>query len=310
MSTLSRVALVTGSGKQRVGNAVARALAERGFRIAVHYHHSADAAVKTVRQLQAQGTDAAAFAADVADEPAVARLFEQVLDRFGRLDALVTAAAVWESQPLEEVTAADVRRQFDVNTLGTFLCCREAGRIMVAQPEGGAIVTIGDWACERPGLHYAAYFISKGSLPTMTRMLAVELARRNPRVRVNCILPGPVMVPEDATQPDVKGPWRPPCSSGPVRRNTSPMRRCFSSRTTTSRASACRWTEEGRSRDTPSLACLNRGLRWAPFVTAASGPRSISSGGIHATMPSRQTTIGSPFCLCCKTASRAAAFMA
>ena len=200
-----KVALVTGSGKRRVGNAVARALAERGFRIAVHYHHSADAALETVRQLQARGTDAAAFAADVADEQAVARLFEQVMDRFGRLDALVTAAAVWEPQPLEEVTAADVRRQFDINTLGTFLCCRQAGRIMVAQPEGGAIVTIGDWACERPGMHYAAYFISKGSLPTMTRMLAVELARRNPRVRVNCILPGPVMVPEDATQPEVAG---------------------------------------------------------------------------------------------------------
>ena len=166
----------------------------------MHYHHSADAASETVEQLQAQGTDAAAFAADVADEQAVARLFAQVLDRFGRLDALVTAAAVWESQPLEEVTAADVRRQFEVNTLGTFLCCQQAGRIMVAQPEGGAIVTIGDWACQRPGMHYAAYFISKGALPTMTRLLAVELARRNPRVRVNCILPGPVMVPEDVTQ--------------------------------------------------------------------------------------------------------------
>ena len=76
---------------------------------------------------------------------------------------------------------------------------------MVAQPEGGAIVTIGDWSCRRPGRDYAAYYISKGTLPTMTRMLAVELARRNPRVRVNCILPGPVMVPEDAGQPGAAG---------------------------------------------------------------------------------------------------------
>jgi pteridine reductase len=205
MASESKVATVTGSGKQRVGNAVALALAQRGFRIAVHYHHSADAASSSVEQIKALGTDAAAFAADVADEQDVARLFEQVMARFGRLDALVTAAAVWEPRPLEEVTAADVRRQFDINTLGTFLCCRQAGRIMVAQPEGGAIVTIGDWACQRPGLYYAAYFISKGALPTMTRMLAVELAARNPRVRVNCILPGPVMVPQDATQPEVEG---------------------------------------------------------------------------------------------------------
>jgi len=204
-STASKVALVTGSGKRRLGNAVARALAERGYRIAVHYRHSAQAALESVDEFQRLGTDAAAFSADVADEQAVARLFTEVTDRFGRLDALVTAAGVWESQPFEEVTAANVRRQFDINTLGTFLCCRQAGRIMAAQPEGGAIVTIGDWACRRPGLHYAAYYISKGSLPTMTRMLAVEFARKNSRVRVNCILPGPVMVPEDATQPEVAG---------------------------------------------------------------------------------------------------------
>ena len=132
-------------------------------------------------------------------------MFAEMREHFGRLDVLVTAAAVWEPRPLEEITAADVRRQFDINTLGTFLCCREAGQIMVPQPEGGAIVTIGDWACARPYADYAAYFISKGAIPTMTRMLAVELARRNTRIRVNCILPGPVMLPEDFPQPEVQG---------------------------------------------------------------------------------------------------------
>ncbi len=200
-----KVAIITGAGKRRVGNAVARALAVRGYSVAVHYHTSADSAAETVAELRARGSDAAAFAADVADERAVATLFEQLVQRFGRLDALVTAAAVWEPKSFEDVTAADIRRQFDINALGTFLCCQQAGRIMVAQPEGGAIVTIGDWACQRPYADYAAYHISKGTLPTMTRMLAVELARRNRRVRVNCILPGPVMVPEQAAQPEVAG---------------------------------------------------------------------------------------------------------
>src|ERR1700735_2958963 len=68
---------------------------------------------------------------------------------------------------------------------------------MVRQPEGGCIVTIGDWAIARPYLHYAAYFPSKGAIPALTRSLAVELGTRNPRVRVNCILPGPVMLPLD-----------------------------------------------------------------------------------------------------------------
>ena len=151
------------------------------------------------------GTHAEAYQADVSKEDEVDRMFEQVENDFGRLDVLVTAAAIWQSKPLEEVTADDVRRHFEINALGTFLCCRRAGLIMVKQPEGGAIVTIGDWAIERPYPNYAAYFPSKGAIPAMTRTFAVELARRNPAVRVNCILPGPVMLPEDLAEHEVKG---------------------------------------------------------------------------------------------------------
>jgi pteridine reductase len=68
---------------------------------------------------------------------------------------------------------------------------------MCRQPEGGAIVTVADWALARPYRNYAAYFASKGAIPTLTRTLAVELAARNPRVRVNCVMPGPVMLPDD-----------------------------------------------------------------------------------------------------------------
>ncbi|MGA2032712.1 MAG: SDR family oxidoreductase [Thermoguttaceae bacterium] len=200
-----KVALITGSGKRRVGNMVAKTLAARGYSIALHYHRSAKEAHETVAELKGQGLQAEAFQANVGDEPAVARLFQQTLERFGRLDVLVTAAALWMPTPWEEVTALEIRRQFDVNALGTFLCCQQAGRIMVAQPEGGSIITIGDWACARPYTDYAAYFISKGTLPTMTRMLAVELSRRNTRVRVNCILPGPVMLPVALAQPEVQG---------------------------------------------------------------------------------------------------------
>jgi pteridine reductase len=124
-------------------------------------------------------------------------MIQQVADRFGRIDVLVNAAAIWEPKPLEQVTAADLRRHFEVNTLGTFFCSQRAGLLMVAQPKGGSIITIGDWAIERPYRNYAAYFPSKGAIPAMTRSLAVELGLRNPNVRVNCILPGPVMLPPD-----------------------------------------------------------------------------------------------------------------
>jgi len=201
----AKVALITGSGKRRVGNAVAEALAARGYSVALHYNRSAEDARESVSLMKKGGTHAEAYQADVSKEDEVDRMFKQVENDFGRLDVLVTAAAIWQSKPLEEVTADDVRRHFEINALGTFLCCRRAGLIMVKQPEGGVIVTIGDWAIERPYPNYAAYFPSKGAIPTMTRTFAVELARRNPAVRVNCILPGPVMLPEDLAEHEVKG---------------------------------------------------------------------------------------------------------
>ena len=200
-----KVALITGSGKRRVGNSVAAALAGRGYSIAVHFNRSAEEAERTVAELNERGADAAAFQANMAVEADVERMFDQAAERFGRLDVLVTAAALWEPRPLEEVTAAEVRRHFDVNTLGTFLCCRRAGLLMAEQPEGGVIVTIGDWATQRPYVNYSAYFVSKGAIPTLTRTMAVELARRNPKVRVNCILPGPVMLPGDLSEVEMKG---------------------------------------------------------------------------------------------------------
>jgi pteridine reductase len=195
--TANQVALVTGSGKRRVGWHVAEALAQRGFRLAIHYRSSAAEAAETIESLRSRGVDAAGFQADLSDERAVRGMLEQILTRFGRLDVLVNCAAAWKSKRLEEVTAADVRHYFETNTLGTFLCSQQAGLVMVGQAEGGNIITLGDWAVERPYLNYAAYFPSKGAIPTLTRCLAVELGTRNPRVRVNCIMPGPVFLPPD-----------------------------------------------------------------------------------------------------------------
>lgn len=194
-----RVALVTGSGKKRVGSVVADALARRGFAIAVHYRTSAAEAEETARSLRAHGVEAATFAADLADEAAVRTMVRDVLSRFSRIDVLVNCAAVWKSKKLEDVTAADVRMHFDINALGTFLCSQHVGLAMTGQPEGGTIVNIGDWAEVRPYLDYAAYFPSKGAVSAITRCLAVELAHRNPNVRVNAILPGPVMLPPELT---------------------------------------------------------------------------------------------------------------
>ncbi len=192
-----KVALVTGSGKKRVGWHVADALAARDYSLALHYRSSAAEAAETVATFKDRGVEVVAFQADLSDEQAVRAMVQSILSRFGRIDVLVNCAAIWKSKKLEDVTAADVRMHLETNTLGTFLCCQHAGLAMTKNPDGGLIVNIGDWAEVRPYLNYAAYFPSKGAVTTMTRCFAVELASRNPKVRVNCIMPGPVMLPPD-----------------------------------------------------------------------------------------------------------------
>jgi pteridine reductase len=213
-----RVALVTGSGKHRIGWHVADALAGRGYALAVHYRTSAAEAADAVACLRGRGVEADAFQADLTDEVAACGLIHAALDRFGRLDVLVNGAGLWQRKRLEDVTAAAVRRHFEVNVLSTFLCSQQAGLAMVRQPEGGCIVNLGDWAEARPYPGYAAYFASKGAIPTLTRCLAVELGTRNPRVRVNCILPGPVMMPPTLTDEE----RREAISATLVRREGSP----------------------------------------------------------------------------------------
>lgn len=190
------VALVTG-GAVRVGRAIVRELATQGYRVAVHANTSLDRAQELVHQLADDGHEAAAFGAELRDEDATRAMIDRVRRHFGRLDALVNNAAIWSPTPLATASADDVRRFLEVNVLSTFVCCQHAGLIMAGQAQGGAIVNIGDWATARPYREYGAYFVSKGAIPTLTRMFAVELA---PRVRVNAVLPGPVMLPENLSE--------------------------------------------------------------------------------------------------------------
>src|SRR5262249_36025531 len=148
-----------------------------------------------VESLRSRGVQATGIAADLSNDESARSMIAQIIAQFGRLDVLVNTAGAWEAKRLEDVTAADVRLHLEANTVGTFVVSQQAGLAMIKQPEGGCIILIGDWAIERPYLNYAAYFPSKGAIPAMMRSLAVELGTRNPNVRVNCILPGPVMLP-------------------------------------------------------------------------------------------------------------------
>src|ERR1044072_6331984 len=93
-----KVALVTGSGKRRIGWHVAQALAERGYAPAIHYHTSKAEADDTVAQFQSKGIQAVALQANLAEESSVCDLVQATLDRFGKLDVLVNCAADWKSK--------------------------------------------------------------------------------------------------------------------------------------------------------------------------------------------------------------------
>lgn len=201
MASSTPVALVTG-GAVRVGRAVVEALAERGYCVAFHVNNSRDQADKLADSLAEKGTKTMVLQADLRDENAVRGMIDEVFDSLGRLDLLVNSAAIYDPNPLENVTGEEVRNYFDINTLGTFIACQHAGLKMAEQEAGGVIINIGDWAVARPYTNYAAYFPSKGAIPTLTRMFAVELSQRNPLVRVNAILPGPVIFPPTLSEED------------------------------------------------------------------------------------------------------------
>jgi pteridine reductase len=187
-----RWALVTG-GHVRVGRAISLALAEAGMNVLVTYRTSPAAAERTVAELKALGIDARAFEVDLADAAAVVQLADAVLAQADpSLAVVVNSASVYPRTVLGEISAETWDAIFAANLRAPFLLSQRLGLAMKAGG-GGHIVNLGDWAGLRPYRSYLPYVVSKAGLIHMTRALALELA---PEVQVNCVCPGPVLLPE------------------------------------------------------------------------------------------------------------------
>ena len=194
------VALITGAGSRRLGQVVARRLHREGCRVILHANTNFEQGKNVARELEQQGPEAEAFAADLRDADELDRFVNAASKKWGRVDILVHCAAIWYPQPLEEILPEDLDAFYAINQKASFLIAQKIGLQMTSQPSGGSIVLMGDWADARPYLHHASYFMSKGSIPMLTRVFAVELASRNPNVRVNAVLPGPVTLPKSLTE--------------------------------------------------------------------------------------------------------------
>jgi pteridine reductase len=186
------VALVTGAGK-RVGAVIARTLHAAGYDLALHYRHSAADAELLAASLERQRAGSThTVQGELADIGALSVLVQRILDRFGRLDALINNASAFYPTPVGTATPAQWNELFASNAQAPFFLAQAATPAL--REAHGAIVNLVDIYAERPLANHPLYCMAKAALAAMTRSLALDLG---PDVRVNGVAPGAVMWPSD-----------------------------------------------------------------------------------------------------------------
>ncbi len=179
-------ALVT-AGAQRLGRAMALALAERGFDIALHYHSSSEAARATCKDIAALGARVVALPAELSDEEAVQALLPQAAAALRQpISLLVNNASLFERDEALDADKALWDRHMAINLRAPFVLSQALARSL-PETETGLIVNMLDTRVLNLTPHFTSYTLSKAGLHTLTQTLALALA---PQVRVNGIAPG------------------------------------------------------------------------------------------------------------------------
>lgn len=187
---MRKVALITGSAK-RIGRAFALHLAQSGWDLALHFHHSETAAAelkKELKDINSHGTYRL-FQADLNYVPDVESLISNVISVFARLDLLVNNASVFQSGTIQDTSSMLLQRNLQVNFIAPFILTRE----FAIHADNGLIVNLVDTRMKKNSFSHAAYSLTKKVLWELTQMSALELA---PKFRVNAIAPGAVLPPE------------------------------------------------------------------------------------------------------------------
>ena len=186
-----KAALVTGAG-QRLGRAMALALAKDGYAVAVHYNRSAAEAEAVVAEIAADGGTAVALGRDLEDIANAGRLVDAAAAAHGPITLLVNSASFYGADTLAELTAESWRKLTDVNVAAPIMLTQAFARQFAEAPppDGAAVVNMLDVQLQAPSPGYFSYFCAKAALEMATRLAALELA---PHVRVNGIAPGLVL---------------------------------------------------------------------------------------------------------------------
>jgi acetoacetyl-CoA reductase len=180
------VALVTG-GTRGIGAAITEALAERGAKVAAGYNRGKESAEKFQRQMAEKGATVSVHQGRVDDTADCARVVQEVLDRFGRIDFLVNNAGITHDKTVRKMSVEDWRQVLDVNLSGAFQMTKAVLEHMIERGSG-RIVNISSVIGETGNIGQANYAASKAGLFGFTKSLALEMAQRG--ITVNSVAPG------------------------------------------------------------------------------------------------------------------------
>jgi len=212
------LALVTGAAR-RIGREIALELAAHGWDVAVHHRRSAGDAEATAAMLRASGARAEVFAADLADEAQCAALLPAVNATFGRVDAVVNNASLFEYDNVASFGYAAMERHWRANT-GPAIVLARALHASVSErgvPAGGAcVVNLLDQKLWNPNPDHLSYTLSKAALEAATTLLAQALA---PAVRVCGVAPGVTLLSGDMSGPEFEQSH----AMTPLRRSSTPQ---------------------------------------------------------------------------------------
>jgi NAD(P)-dependent dehydrogenase (short-subunit alcohol dehydrogenase family) len=199
-----KTALVTGASTG-IGKGIALELAAQGCDVAVNTNDDTKGAEKTVEELRAQGRRASAVFADVSVADPVNRMFDEVLETFGKLDILVNNAGIQTWKSLIDLEESEWDRVIDVNLKGCYLCTRRAA-LHMRQNRYGRIVNIGSGCNKFAFPRLVSYTASKGGIEMFTKSAAVELGPDG--ITVNCVAPGAIENERTRQEaPDYAGTW-------------------------------------------------------------------------------------------------------
>lgn len=176
-----KVAIVTGSSSG-IGKGIAMKLAQEGAKVVVNYSSSADKAEEVVNDIKKQNGEATAIKADMSLVAEIEQLVARAIEKYGKLDILVSNAGIEHFASFEEVTEQDFDKTFSVNTRGQFFAMQKAAKYM---KNGGRLICTSSISASKGFVNHSVYGGSKGAVEAFARNLAVDLGSRG--ITVNAI---------------------------------------------------------------------------------------------------------------------------